>query len=270
MRPLLDNYGNRNDKGRVSDHSFSIDKIEALIPKAARPEALRSESAGFAVLDAQLRYLYLNDALAVINGLSAEVHIGRTVYDISPKIAPQLESAVEQILSTGEPVPFLEIRDPGGNGSSARRFISCFIPIRDEHGHPSKVGLLMIDSSNSTHETGPASAKLSSYSDEVRGFLGKQDDEDADILNGLSKALAKAADVLKKQRIERRVEMLDFSRGIDFYEEVSRFEKDLITQALKHTGGNQTKAAELLGIKVSTIHAMIKRYDIGPSSESGS
>jgi DNA-binding protein Fis len=263
MRPLLDTYGNRKDQGESSQHNSGIGQIKPL-----RCESLSSECAGYAILDTQLRYLQLNEAFAAISGLGADDHIGRTVYEISPKIATYAESAVKQILSTGDPVHFLEITDPEGDGIGLKRYISSFIPIWDEHGLPSKVGLLMIDSSTSVQMARPAPAQPHSLSDEIRGLLGKEPDEDADVLTGLSKALAKAAEVLKKQRMESHVKRLDFSQGIDFYQEVSRFEIDLLTQALKHTGGNRTKAAELLGIKVSTIHAMVKRYGIGPISES--
>jgi transcriptional regulator with GAF, ATPase, and Fis domain len=54
----------------------------------------------------------------------------------------------------------------------------------------------------------------------------------------------------------------DIKHGIDFYEAVSRFEIDLIEHALHETGGSQTKAARLLGLKVTTLHDKIKRYKI--------
>lgn len=42
--------------------------------------------------------------------------------------------------------------------------------------------------------------------------------------------------------------------------EVRRFEITLIRSALQHTGGRQRRAARLLGLKVSTLNAKIKRY----------
>lgn len=49
---------------------------------------------------------------------------------------------------------------------------------------------------------------------------------------------------------------------ISFAGEVRKFEINLITRALVHTDGNQTQAARLLGIKVTTLHTKIKRYKI--------
>ena len=58
------------------------------------------------------------------------------------------------------------------------------------------------------------------------------------------------------------VPTLDIENGIDFYEEVSRFEIDLIQRALAHTGGNQVRAARLLKMKVTTLNSKIKHYNI--------
>ncbi len=55
----------------------------------------------------------------------------------------------------------------------------------------------------------------------------------------------------------------DIKRGIDFYEEVQRFEVNLIRRALEFTGGHQRRAARLLGLKVTTLNTMIKRYGVG-------
>lgn len=50
--------------------------------------------------------------------------------------------------------------------------------------------------------------------------------------------------------------------GIDFYEEVSRFEIDLIKRALLQTGGHQGRAAKLLNLKITTLNSKIKHYNI--------
>lgn len=45
--------------------------------------------------------------------------------------------------------------------------------------------------------------------------------------------------------------------------EVRRFEAEMIRWALARTGGHQRRAARLLGLKVTTLHAKIKRYRLG-------
>ncbi len=54
----------------------------------------------------------------------------------------------------------------------------------------------------------------------------------------------------------------DISKGIDFYEEVERFEVALITRALAATGGQQRRAARLLGIKANTLNYKVKIYNL--------
>lgn len=51
-------------------------------------------------------------------------------------------------------------------------------------------------------------------------------------------------------------------QGLRLQEEVRRFESDVIRTALEKTGGNQARAARLLGIKHTTLNAKIKRYRI--------
>jgi DNA-binding NtrC family response regulator len=57
---------------------------------------------------------------------------------------------------------------------------------------------------------------------------------------------------------------LDIGRGISFYDEVSRFEVELIRRALEITGGHQSKAAKLLGMNNTTLNSKIKVYNIKP------
>ena len=56
----------------------------------------------------------------------------------------------------------------------------------------------------------------------------------------------------------------DISRGVNFYDEVRRFEIDLIRRALDQTGGHQSRAARLLGLNATTLNSKIKTYNILP------
>ncbi len=55
---------------------------------------------------------------------------------------------------------------------------------------------------------------------------------------------------------------IDVARGIDFYDEVRRFEIDIIRRALEQTGGHQSRAARLLGMNATTLNSKIKTYNI--------
>ena len=55
---------------------------------------------------------------------------------------------------------------------------------------------------------------------------------------------------------------LDIERGIKFDDVVRQFETNIIQQALSITGGNQARAARLLGIKPNTLNYKVKLYNL--------
>lgn len=71
-----------------------------------------------------------------------------------------------------------------------------------------------------------------------------------------------ALNLLKEVQVLSTLEAADIVRGIQFYDEVERFERELITRALELTGGHQVRAARLLGLKVTTLNSKVKRYQI--------
>lgn len=97
------------------------------------------------------------------------------------------------------------------------------------------------------------------------------DEADAEGANGTAQNASKsktkelknlALSLLMEVQALTEVPTLDIKNGIDFYDEVSRFEVDLIQRALAHTGGNQVRAARLLNMKVTTLNSKIKHYNI--------
>jgi DNA-binding NtrC family response regulator len=68
--------------------------------------------------------------------------------------------------------------------------------------------------------------------------------------------------LLREVESLRLTEPVNLSRKVRLCDEVQRFEADLICSALSRTAGNQTRAARLLGIKLTTLNSKIKRYKI--------
>jgi DNA-binding NtrC family response regulator len=75
-----------------------------------------------------------------------------------------------------------------------------------------------------------------------------------------------ASALLSEVKSLQPLKTLDVAEGIDFDEEVKRFEIFLIERALEQTGGSQLRAARLLNIKHTTLNAKIKRYHIAANS----
>ena len=58
------------------------------------------------------------------------------------------------------------------------------------------------------------------------------------------------------------VDGLEVGSGVDFFSEVRRFETQLIVRALELTGGNQARAARMLGLGTTTLNYKIKQYGL--------
>ena len=78
-------------------------------------------------------------------------------------------------------------------------------------------------------------------------------------LKGLKQLTVK---LLREVQALTEVQTVSITEGLDFYDEVSRFEIELIQRALLHTAGHQGRAARLLNLKVTTLHSKIKHYKI--------
>lgn len=64
---------------------------------------------GFAHYDREGRFLHINEALARANGGTVQGHLGRTVREMAPALADELESLLARVLATGEAVLGVEV-----------------------------------------------------------------------------------------------------------------------------------------------------------------
>ena len=81
---------------------------------------------------------------------------------------------------------------------------------------------------------------------------------EVDQLVMLAQALATEIETLKAELSKEQIN----NEGIDFYDEVQRYEIELIRGALNQCGGNQTQAAKLLHLKSTTLNAKMKHYGL--------
>ena len=123
--------------------SFSAD------PPAIAPELinriLSAPNVGFAVWDEQLHYVYVNDALAKLNGVPPAAHYGRTVREIPGEIAPTIEANVRQVLTTGEPVSNFEIVAKLPTRSEPGHWIANYFPIVKHEGKILRVAVVVME-----------------------------------------------------------------------------------------------------------------------------
>ncbi|MGG6267256.1 PAS domain-containing protein [Leptolyngbya sp. AN03gr2] len=90
---------------------------------------------GLAVLDPDLRFVRLNQYLAEINGLPVEAHIGRTVREVVPDLADNVEPLFRHVLETGEPLLNLEISgETIAQPGVTRTWLENWFPLRHTTG----------------------------------------------------------------------------------------------------------------------------------------
>jgi signal transduction histidine kinase/putative methionine-R-sulfoxide reductase with GAF domain len=99
---------------------------------------------GLGFWDRDLRYVRVNEALAVINELSAEEHQGRTFAEVIPHLAPVLEPIARRVLETGDPVTALEMSAGTPSDPQAQRFwLSSYYPVLAADGEALGVGAVV-------------------------------------------------------------------------------------------------------------------------------
>jgi PAS domain S-box-containing protein len=107
---------------------------------------LVSAPVGIGFWDRELRFVRVNDALAQLNKLSPEEHIGRPLAEVIPKLARQLEPLYRRVLETGEPVVHEESTDEAIAGpGDARHWLSSYYPVRGEDGETTGVGGVIME-----------------------------------------------------------------------------------------------------------------------------
>lgn len=91
---------------------------------------------GLGILDRDLRFVRINQRLAEINGLSIEAHLGRTVREIVPDLADEVEPLFRRVLDTGEPLLHLELNgETTAQPGVQRTWIENWYPLRDADEH---------------------------------------------------------------------------------------------------------------------------------------
>ncbi|MGW4804139.1 SpoIIE family protein phosphatase [Kitasatospora sp. NPDC004272] len=102
---------------------------------------------GLAVYDTELRFVRLNEALARINGLSAEQHLGRRISAVLPGInAHEIENVMRQVIATGKPV--VDARSHGrvpGDPRRDRAWSASYFRLEDSTGKVLGVSSSIID-----------------------------------------------------------------------------------------------------------------------------
>jgi PAS domain S-box-containing protein len=92
---------------------------------------LEASRAGVGFVDRGLRYVRVNRQLALLNGVPAAAHPGRTIREVIPFAAAEVEPMVQRVFDTGEPVRDHTLEIPGPEGGEPTYLAATFFPVHD-------------------------------------------------------------------------------------------------------------------------------------------
>ena len=124
----------------------------------------RSAPVGLCVLDADLRFVRVNDRLALMNGPDAAAHVGRTVRELLPALADAAEPVLRRVLDTGEPVLAVEITGETPAAPGVRRtWVESWYPLRDAAGAVVGINVVAEDVTERRHAEAALQASEARY-----------------------------------------------------------------------------------------------------------
>lgn len=139
---------------------MSRSRGESLPPLGRSPEAdidfaalFQVAPVGLGVLDPQLRYVQCNDFLAEINGIPADYHLGRSVRELLPELAPEVEPRFYLAFRTGQAQRALKVTGSTPKAPGVRRtFLESVTPLTDRQGRISHI-LISVEEITTLEET---------------------------------------------------------------------------------------------------------------------
>ncbi|WP_125469085.1 hybrid sensor histidine kinase/response regulator [Methylomagnum ishizawai] len=100
---------------------------------ASKHALLATAPIGLACLDLELRYVQINSALADMNGLPVDAHLGRSVAEVLPELWPGLAPVLQRVLDNGEALVDLELSgETAAEPGITRHWLAGYFPLRVE------------------------------------------------------------------------------------------------------------------------------------------
>ncbi|HEX2777936.1 MAG TPA: ATP-binding protein [Gemmatimonadaceae bacterium] len=133
---------------RASAEAAARRKEEVL---AILDTVLDSSPVAFALYDRGLRFIRINRAFADLTGNSALDHIGASIDEVAPSLAPTLLPSLQRVLHDEVPIRDVELSAaaqlarPDGQPAVRRHWLASFYPVRTPRGGVLGVGALMLE-----------------------------------------------------------------------------------------------------------------------------
>jgi len=137
------------DRLLAAEHSSRAAVEESL---ALLDTFLNNAPVGLGFLDADLRYIRINDSLAALHGVSRESATGRLLREQIPQLAPTIEPLMRQVLETGTPIIGVEVTGevPTSPGQP-RHWRVSYYPVKTPSGGIVGVGAVVVEVTAERH-----------------------------------------------------------------------------------------------------------------------
>ena len=122
-------------KGRVTDEvlrrslRYAIERWR--LQAAVSTPLIETAPVGLAVLDCGLRFLYVNPALASLDGLPAVAHLGQRIDRVVPELGVETVELLERVVATGQTVRDVEVQGHADSGAESATWLLGAVPLRD-------------------------------------------------------------------------------------------------------------------------------------------
>ena len=135
---------------RVSGTASSLARQFAPCETIGEPRDLlnalfKSSTVGVAICDRQLRYRAVNNAIASMNGVPAEKHLGKTIHAVLGRAAAKIRPAFEHVFATGEPLSNFELTAELPSRRGIGYWNESYFPIKDHTGQVLRVGAVVLE-----------------------------------------------------------------------------------------------------------------------------
>jgi PAS domain S-box-containing protein len=104
---------------------------------------LDNASMGVALYDRDLRFIYINTALADINGVLIPNTLGKRPRDILPTIGREVESLLHRVIQNGETLKDVEISGTTQAALQRRHWLATYCPLRSDRNEIIGAGVIV-------------------------------------------------------------------------------------------------------------------------------
>ncbi|AFZ23065.1 PAS domain S-box [Cylindrospermum stagnale PCC 7417] len=150
MIGLVINITERKQAEQEREQLLERERIACAQVEAAQRQLatiFETSPVGIALLNAQQQFIAINQALAEINGLTCEQHLGHSIPELFGQSDPKLVELFDEIYTTGNPFisPSLAVNVPGRNDRQPGHYNVHYLPTTNSNHQVEDVLVYVVD-----------------------------------------------------------------------------------------------------------------------------